>query len=101
VPSGIFIAFLSAFAGCSFGILRADLVAAQSRVKGLFSSNSAVPLDVHDEVAAAIASEAGHIITADVILVRDDTKTPVLLVGYDSDTAFGGPWKIGDGQPVE
>jgi len=38
---------------------------------------------------------------ADVIFTRQGTKTPVLLVGYDPETDFGSPWKMGAGRPVE
>ncbi len=42
--------------------LGTDLIVAQSGVKGLFSSNSAIPLDVHDELVAASGAEplVGH-----------------------------------------
>jgi putative ABC transport system permease protein len=76
----------------------ADLIVAQSGVQGMFSSNSAVSLNLHDNaVAAASATEAGHILLADVIFTRGEVKTPVLLVGYDPETTFGSPWKIGSG----
>ncbi len=79
----------------------ADIIVAQSGVQGMFSSNSAIALDVHDEIAAvAQATEAGHIIVADIIFTRDETKTPVLLVGYDPETTFGTPWNIGQGRGV-
>lgn len=80
----------------------ADLIVAQSGVQGMFSSQSAIPLNLHDKAAAAVnASEAGHIIIADIIISRGDTKTPVLLVGYDPSTPFGGPWNIGQGRGVQ
>lgn len=80
----------------------ADLIIAQSGAQGMFSSQSAIPLDIHDQAAAAaIASEAGHIIIADIIFNRGDTKTPVLMVGYDPGTPFGSPWNIGQGRTVE
>ncbi len=77
----------------------ADLIVAQSGVQGMFSSNSAVSLSLHDNaVAAANATEAGHILLADVIFTRGEVKTPVLLVGYDPETTLGSPWKIGRGR---
>ena len=82
--------------------LGADLVVGQSGVQGLFASSSAVPLDVHDVAAAAAeAAEAGHILVAGTIFTAGNTKTPVLLVGYEPDSAFGRPWSIGDGRPIQ
>ena len=79
--------------------LGADLIVAQSGVQGMFASDSAVPLGLHDDaVAAADADEAGHIVVADIIFTADETKTPVLLVGYEPDTPFGAPWEIGAGR---
>lgn len=79
--------------------LHADLIVAQSGVEGLFSSDSAVSLDLHDRVAELTgAVEAGHILLADVIFTHDQTKTPVILVGYDPASAFGSPWKLGRGR---
>ena len=81
--------------------LGADLVVAQSGAQGMFASDSAVPLDLHDEVAAAAgASEAGHIVVADIIFTEGETKTPVLLVGYEPGTPFGAPWDVGAGRSV-
>lgn len=81
--------------------LGADLIVAQSGVQGMFASDSTVPLLLHDEaVAAAGAREAGHIVVADIIFTAGETKTPVLLVGYEPDSAFGAPWKIGAGRAV-
>lgn len=77
----------------------ADLIVAQSGVKGLFSSNSALALDIHEEILDVVnASEAGHILVSDVIFTRNSTKTPVVLVGYEPETNFGSPWKLGEGR---
>ncbi len=82
--------------------LDADLIIAQSGVQGMFSSNSALPLDLHQRAAAtANAVEAGHILMADIIFTWDETKTPVLLVGYDPQSVFGSPWKRGAGRNVQ
>ena len=79
----------------------ADLILAQGGVQGMFSSNSAVALDLHERAASvADATEAGHILMADIIFTQDETKTPILLVGYDPVTTFGNPWKIGSGRTV-
>jgi len=79
----------------------ADLIVAQSGVQGMFASDSAVPLSLHDDaVAAAGAEEAGHIVVADIIFTAGETKTPVLLVGYEPDTPFGAPWEISAGRAV-
>ena len=48
--------------------LGADLIVAQSGVKGFFASNSAIPTAIHDDIASASgAVEMGHIFVADVI----------------------------------
>ncbi len=81
--------------------LGTDLIVAQSGVKGLFSSNSALPLEVHDElVVASGAVEAGHIVIADVIFAQKGAKTPVLLVGYEPQTGIGSPWKLDQGREL-
>ena len=79
----------------------ADLIIAQRGAEGMFASDSAVPLGLHDDaVAAAGAREAGHIVVADIIFTAGETKTPVLLVGYEPGTPFGAPWEIGAGRAV-
>lgn len=79
----------------------ADVIVAQSGAQGMFASDSAVPLALHDDAAnAANAREAGHIIVADIIFTEGKAKTPVLLVGYDPATPFGAPWDIGEGRDV-
>lgn len=81
--------------------LGADLIVGQNGVRGMFSSNSAVPLGVHAAAAAAAgATEAGHILVAGTIFTAGDTKTPVLLVGYEPDSAFGRPWNVGSGRAI-
>jgi putative ABC transport system permease protein len=82
--------------------LHADLIVAQRGVKGLFSSDSAIPLAGHnDAVQAAGAVEAGHILLADVIFTHGETKTPILLAGYDPESQFGSPWKLDEGRLLE
>lgn len=82
--------------------LETDLIVAQSGVEGLFSSDSTLPLAIHDPaVEAAGATEAGHILLADVIFTSGETKTPVLLVGYDPASLFGSPWILGEGRLLE
>jgi putative ABC transport system permease protein len=77
----------------------ADLIVAQDGVKGILSSDSAVPMAIHDESARQSgAEEAGHILLADIIFSQNEAKTPVLLVGYDPETTFGAPWELGDGR---
>ncbi len=80
----------------------ADLVVAQSGVKGFFASNSAIPAGIHDEIdAASGAADTGHILVADVIFTQGTIKTPVLLVGYNPTTGIGGPWALSEGRGVE
>lgn len=80
----------------------ADIIVAQDGVQGIFASDSAVPLDIHDDVAtAANAREAGHILVADIIFTWGETKTPVMLIGYDPATSFGNPWNVGAGRTVQ
>ena len=77
----------------------ADLLVAQGGVQGLFSSDSAVALDLHDRIKEATgAEEAGHIAVADIIFSRGETKTPVVMVGFEPDSGFGSPWDIGSGR---
>lgn len=79
----------------------ADLIVAQSGVQGMFSSNSALPLNLHEAaVRRSGAQEAGHILMADIIFDRGETKTPVLLVGYVPETPFGSPWSLDVGRNV-
>jgi putative ABC transport system permease protein len=81
--------------------LGTDLIVAQSGVKGLFSSNSAVPLTIHEDLVTATgAVEAGHVVVADVIFAYGADKTPVLLVGYEPETGIGSPWKLDRGREV-
>lgn len=80
----------------------ADLIVAQSGAQGIFASDSTVSMDTHDLSArAARAANAGHLIVADIIFTQGETKTPVLLVGYDPRSAFGNPWNIGGGRAVQ
>ena len=82
--------------------LDTDLIVPQSGVEGLFSSDSTLPLALHHEaVQATGATEAGHILLADVIFTSGETKTPILLVGYDPALPFGSPWKLGAGRLLE
>lgn len=79
----------------------ADLIVAQSGTQGMFTSDSILPLGLHDQAATAVnATEAGHIIVAGIIFTRNETKTPVLLVGYEPATNFGSPWRMGEGRPL-
>ncbi|MBZ0294871.1 MAG: hypothetical protein K8L99_20080, partial [Anaerolineae bacterium] len=80
----------------------ADLIVSQLGVEGLFSSNSAIPVSLHGELATRDdVVEVGHIVVADVIFTREGVKTPVLLVGYNIRTGIGGPWNIGAGRAVQ
>jgi hypothetical protein len=80
----------------------ADLIVAQDGVQGMFSSNSALPLDIHEQsMQAANATEAGHILMADIIFTSGDTKTPVILIGYQPETTFGSPWRFSEGHSVQ
>jgi putative ABC transport system permease protein len=82
--------------------LGADLIIVQSGVKGMFSSDSILPIGIHDEaVLASGAVEAGHILVADVIFTHGDVKTPILLVGYQPGELFGKPWKLSRGRLLE
>ncbi|GAB4528522.1 MAG: ABC transporter permease [Anaerolineales bacterium] len=82
--------------------LGADLIVAQSGVQGMFSSNSALPMALHQQAARISgAQEAGHILMADIIFSWNETSTPVLLVGYDPHSVFGSPWKLGAGRNVQ
>ncbi|MDQ7027881.1 MAG: ABC transporter permease [Anaerolineae bacterium] len=80
----------------------ADLVISQLGVKGFFSSNSAIPTALHEQLESNDSiSEVRHIIVADVIFTQQSAKTPILLIGYNIDSAIGGPWNISEGRAVE
>jgi putative ABC transport system permease protein len=82
--------------------LGADVIVTQQGVKGILSSDSSLPLSIHEQAyQASGAVEAGHILIADIIFTYGETKTPVLLVGYDPASPFGAPWKIGRGRNLE
>jgi putative ABC transport system permease protein len=81
--------------------LDADLVVAQTGAQGMFSSSSALPVDIHDQlVEQSGATTAGHIIMADIIFSEGVTKTPVLLVGYEPGSVFGSPWMLNSGRNI-
>lgn len=82
--------------------LGADIVVAQSGVKGLYSSDSSVPFEVHDVIGSEIeAVDGGHILVSDIIFTHAEIKTPVILIGYEPEGNFGNPWKLGEGRFIE
>lgn len=79
-----------------------DLIVAQNGVKGIVSSSSSLPMDLHAEIEElADAKEAGHIVTAGVIFTRNDTKMPIILIGYEPKAGIGEPWKMGQGRSLQ
>lgn len=82
--------------------LNVDLIVAQDGVSGLVSSSSVLPSDIHGQLEdLAQAQEAGHIVVAGVIFNREDTKTPVVLIGYDPQAEMGQPWRLGEGRYLQ
>jgi len=78
----------------------ADLMITQSGGHERLTS-SALPAAIHDELAAtAGAVETEHVLSADIIFVREDVKLPAILIGYNLESGWGGPWDIGSGRTV-
>ena len=78
----------------------ADLMVTQSGGQGGLSA-SAIPAAIHDELAAtAGALETEHVLSADIIFTHGDVKWPSILVGYNLDSGWGGPWEMGAGRDV-
>lgn len=77
----------------------ADLLVAQEGVQGLFSSDSAIALNLHNQIRdVSGAEDAGHIVVADIIFSRAEIKTPVVLIGFEPGSGFGSPWDLGSGR---
>ncbi len=82
--------------------LDADVIIAQEGVTGFFSSRSSIPASLHEPLAeSAGATEIEHVLISSIILTHADTKTPILLIGYDTESGIGGPWKMGQGRLLQ
>ena len=80
----------------------ADLVVSQFGSKGLFDADSVLPASLHTSISeAANAAKTAHILVGSTIFTGAGVKTPVLIIGYDPQTGFGGPWNIGTGRAVQ
>jgi putative ABC transport system permease protein len=77
----------------------ADLIVSQIGSRGLFDASSALPADLHNTIGSVSgASAIDHILVGDTIFMHGGAKTPVLIIGYNLATGFGGPWNIGAGR---
>ncbi len=80
----------------------ADLVVSQLGSKGLFDADSFLPADLHNPINdTANAAETTHILVGGTIFTGAGAKTPVLIIGYDLRSDFGGPWNIGTGRTIQ
>jgi putative ABC transport system permease protein len=80
----------------------ADLIVAQLGSNGFFSATSTLPATLHDAIGeTAGAAEIDHILVSNTIFTNGQAKTPVLLIGFDLDSGFGGPWNINAGRPLQ
>lgn len=80
----------------------ADLVVSQIGSRGLFSANSNLPASLHDAIETIPGtSKIDHILVADTIFSHANVKAPVLVIGYNPQTGFGGPWNVGKGHSLQ
>jgi putative ABC transport system permease protein len=80
----------------------ADMIVAQVGSRGLFYANSGMSAVLHqnlDEMAGT--AEVDHILVGDTIFSRGKVKLPVLVIGYNWETGFGGAWNIGTGRTLQ
>jgi putative ABC transport system permease protein len=78
----------------------ADLIVMQSGGQGQMVS-SVLPAALHETLAqTAQAVEIEHVLIADIIFDYGDFKMPSILVGYNVENGFGGPWSLGAGRLV-
>ncbi|MAU12399.1 MAG: hypothetical protein CL607_21425 [Anaerolineaceae bacterium] len=81
---------------------RADLVVSQFGSQSLFSASSSLPASLHEAIKEIPGtSEIDHILVADTIFSHANLKLPVLVIGYNWQTGFGGPWNIGKGRSLQ
>jgi hypothetical protein len=80
----------------------ADLVISQIGSRGLFYANSGLPASLHQDIETIPGTtEIDHILVGDTIFSQGDVRLPVLVIGYNWRTGFGGPWNIGAGRALE
>lgn len=80
----------------------ADLMVAQIGTRGLFDASSSLPAALHQTLGAtAGVTSVDHILVGDTIFTHGSAKTPVLVIGYNPATGFGGPWNIGAGRTLQ
>ena len=78
----------------------ADLIVAQAQGQGSLGA-SRIPAAIHSALASSLqAVDLDHVLLADVIFTQNGFKTPISLVGYNTETGIGGPWSLGEGRPV-
>lgn len=80
----------------------ADLIVSQVGSRGLFSANSALPAELHQNLENIPGTtKIDHILVGDTIFSHAAVKLPVLVIGYNRSTGFGGPWNIGAGRTLQ
>ncbi|MCA9910674.1 MAG: ABC transporter permease [Anaerolineae bacterium] len=80
----------------------ADLVVSQIGSRGLFYANSGLPATLHQDIETVPGTtEIDHVVVGDTIFTHANIKLPVLVIGYNPETGFGGPWNIGSGRTLQ
>lgn len=80
----------------------ADLIVSQLGSQGLFTANSALSSDLHENIETIPGTtDIDHILVGDTIFSHANIRLPVLVIGYNWETGFGGPWNIGTGRSLQ
>jgi len=80
----------------------ADLIVSQMGSRGLFYANPGLSTVLHQELETTIdTTQIDHILVSDTIFSHENIKLPVLVIGYNWETGFGGAWKIGTGRALQ
>lgn len=80
----------------------ADLIVSQVGARGLFYANSGLPSSFHQSIEKIPGTtEIDHILVSETIFSHANVKLPVLVIGYNAQSGFGGPWNIGDGRTLQ
>lgn len=80
----------------------ADLIVSQIGSRGLFYANTGLPSTLHESIETIPGTtDIDHILVGDTIFSHASVKLPVLVIGYNPETGFGGPWNMGDGRTLQ
>ena len=80
----------------------ADLIVSQIGSRGLFYANTGLPSTLHENIETIPGTtDIDHILVGDTIFSHASIKLPVLIIGYNPETGFGGPWNIGAGRTLQ